>query len=104
MIRRPPRSTLFPYTTLFRSRKRIVDLRLIVVWIALGQLFHGLRIGLYARAMIDLLVVEIHDPERVEVVALALSLGADALSLCDRGSALGEVLCGRRRVGIPQQA
>jgi len=25
MIRRPPRSTLFPYTTLFRSRKRTVD-------------------------------------------------------------------------------
>src|SRR5256885_10992340 len=23
MIRRPPRSTLFPYTTLFRSRKRV---------------------------------------------------------------------------------
>src|SRR2546425_11895060 len=29
MIRRPPRSTLFPYTTLFRSRQRhqVVDLR-----------------------------------------------------------------------------
>src|SRR2546430_4553209 len=28
MIRRPPRSTLFPYTTLFRSRKlRLVELR-----------------------------------------------------------------------------
>src|SRR5437867_7270527 len=26
MIRRPPRSTLFPYTTLFRSRLREVDL------------------------------------------------------------------------------
>src|SRR6266542_3173480 len=26
MIRRPPRSTLFPYTTLFRSRRRL-DLR-----------------------------------------------------------------------------
>src|SRR2546430_9897156 len=26
MIRRPPRSTLFPYTTLFRSRLRSVDL------------------------------------------------------------------------------
>src|SRR5438876_6955275 len=26
MIRRPPRSTLFPYTTLFRSPVRIVDL------------------------------------------------------------------------------
>ena len=27
MIRRPPRSTLFPYTTLFRSRKLAVELR-----------------------------------------------------------------------------
>src|SRR2546427_8750102 len=26
MIRRPPRSTLFPYTTLFRSHRRAVDL------------------------------------------------------------------------------
>src|SRR2546430_13782103 len=26
MIRRPPRSTLFPYTTLFRSRQRCIDL------------------------------------------------------------------------------
>src|SRR3712207_7730925 len=25
MIRRPPRSTLFPYTTLFRSWRRLVD-------------------------------------------------------------------------------
>src|SRR3989475_12258611 len=25
MIRRPPRSTLFPYTTLFRSRRLILD-------------------------------------------------------------------------------
>src|SRR5258708_15989496 len=27
MIRRPPRSTLFPYTTLFRSRESAVDAR-----------------------------------------------------------------------------
>src|SRR2546430_5476133 len=27
MIRRPPRSTLFPYTTLFRSRRRFEQLR-----------------------------------------------------------------------------
>ena len=26
MIRRPPRSTLFPYTTLFRSLKELIDL------------------------------------------------------------------------------
>src|SRR3712207_7960940 len=25
MIRRPPRSTLFPYTTLFRSRRLVLD-------------------------------------------------------------------------------
>src|SRR2546422_7780469 len=25
MIRRPPRSTLFPYTTLFRSRQKIIE-------------------------------------------------------------------------------
>src|SRR3712207_8172320 len=28
MIRRPPRSTLFPYTTLFRSQERVVDGRI----------------------------------------------------------------------------
>src|SRR5687767_15717846 len=28
MIRRPPRSTLFPYTTLFRSGGRVAELRL----------------------------------------------------------------------------
>src|SRR5437588_9779556 len=28
MIRRPPRSTLFPYTTLFRSRFRVANRRL----------------------------------------------------------------------------
>src|SRR2546425_8859769 len=27
MIRRPPRSTLFPYTTLFRSRRLLADIR-----------------------------------------------------------------------------
>src|SRR5256885_5798395 len=27
MIRRPPRSTLFPYTTLFRSEQRVAPLR-----------------------------------------------------------------------------
>src|SRR5256886_3118525 len=30
MIRRPPRSTLFPYTTLFRSERRRLDDRLLI--------------------------------------------------------------------------
>ena len=29
MIRRPPRSTLFPYTTLFRSDRRLADIKLL---------------------------------------------------------------------------
>src|SRR5437868_13287973 len=38
MIRRPPTSTLFPYTTLFRSRRlRLRDARLAEVRIALGH-------------------------------------------------------------------
>src|SRR2546425_2870382 len=36
MIRRPPRSTLFPYTTLFRSVRFSGDLAIYYVLIALG--------------------------------------------------------------------
>src|SRR5256885_3991865 len=32
MIRRPPRSTLFPYTTLFRSHVEAGKLRLLATW------------------------------------------------------------------------
>src|SRR3989442_11716140 len=42
MIRRPPRSTLFPYTTLFRSVNRVGDfgfgLGVMWLWTALGTL------------------------------------------------------------------
>src|SRR2546422_7187805 len=42
MIRRPPRSTLFPYTTLFRSRNRVllaqhVELRRAPLIVSLGD-------------------------------------------------------------------
>src|SRR2546421_7798587 len=36
MIRRPPRSTLFPYTTLFRSRKP-VNSRAVVPWLSVTR-------------------------------------------------------------------
>src|SRR2546430_4167462 len=36
MIRRPPRSTLFPYTTLFRSREH-ASLEAVWVWASLGR-------------------------------------------------------------------
>src|SRR3712207_7831429 len=42
MIRRPPRSTLFPYTTLFRSSLRpLVRARLLLALLALEVLFFG---------------------------------------------------------------
>src|SRR5256712_4275082 len=37
MIRRPPRSTLFPYTTLFRSHVRVVARRRGVLHVARGD-------------------------------------------------------------------
>src|SRR5260364_459499 len=44
MIRRPPRSTLFPYTTLFRSLRSIPCTRFVtgVTWDD-GELWHGTR-------------------------------------------------------------
>src|SRR3712207_8131209 len=53
MIRRPPRSTLFPYTTLFRSRLLVHDLpdagdqlvgRLLRREVAVGDLMDGLAL------------------------------------------------------------
>src|SRR2546422_5296827 len=44
MIRRPPRSTLFPYTTLFRSRLPVGEAELIDVWRQVGlRLRHPVR-------------------------------------------------------------
>src|SRR3712207_7467830 len=48
MIRRPPRSTLFPYTTLFRSNGRLIfDVAFFVV--LLSTIFQGLTIEPVAR-------------------------------------------------------
>ncbi len=81
-----------------------MDLRFVVFRIARGELFHGLGVGQQARAVIDLVVVGVHDAEGREVVALALGLGADARSFHQRGRTLGQVLRCRHGMGIPQQA
>src|SRR2546422_5941918 len=50
MIRRPPRSTLFPYTTLFRSRAADRDRPPIPMLLAMGAVHqHLLRKGLRTR-------------------------------------------------------
>src|SRR3712207_8087205 len=47
MIRRPPRSTLFPYTTLFRSRGNVEGAENVLVRVhsecLTGDVFHSLR-------------------------------------------------------------
>src|SRR3712207_7455551 len=43
MIRRPPRSTLFPYTTLFRSHDVFVSSAWACGYLALSLLFTGIR-------------------------------------------------------------
>src|SRR6266404_8416084 len=46
MIRRPPRSTLFPYTTLFRSPHLVAALDALLVCELLRDLDEGLRLQL----------------------------------------------------------
>src|SRR5438105_7084173 len=41
MIRHPPRSTLFPYTTLFRSRRDMVDVVRLLIDLGVLRRIHG---------------------------------------------------------------
>src|SRR3712207_7622123 len=58
MIRRPPRSTLFPYTTLFRSHRRVV--------VGVAHHDHGLDRGHVVEELVDL---------RLDLGGLALAAG-----------------------------
>src|SRR3712207_8256225 len=55
MRRRPPRSTLFPYTTLFRSRGSGLDLGVEVLGAAALLLLRDLAVGVVRRALGTLL-------------------------------------------------
>src|SRR3712207_8484642 len=76
MIRRPPRSTLFPYTTLFRSLRQAV----------------GLLRSVYGAAVLDRLVasspvvrIQLPRHERQRVVPLSVEqVAALALAMPDR--------------------
>src|SRR5258707_10060181 len=66
MIRRPPRSTLFPYTTLFRSQKRLETEAKLSERIAALQEELGLKTAQHART-----TAELHDliRERDETIS-----------------------------------
>src|SRR3989442_6125677 len=74
MIRRPPRSTLFPYTTLFRSVNRVGDfgfgLGVMWLWTALGTLDY---VAVFRDA-------ETLSPATATGIALLLFMGADRKS------------------------
>src|SRR3712207_9206145 len=74
MIRRPPRSTLFPYTTLFRSFAALSDHRVYTdLWEAPGEVLH-VRLAHEA----DVVVIA---PATANVVAkLAFGISDDLLS------------------------
>src|SRR5438132_5915914 len=50
MVQRPPRSTLFPYTTLFRSRRRICPTVLVPDFVGAGGRADGNRAETRGRA------------------------------------------------------
>src|SRR2546426_8781986 len=64
MIRRPPRSTLFPYTTLFRSPELLARLTTLAQELA-GAFRPATVIELVARALAELL-----KPDRLSVILL----------------------------------
>src|SRR3712207_2157944 len=70
MIRRPPRSTLFPYTTLFRSLRRAVESDLNALFLLLGGV--SLFVGALGIANVTLVSVL----ERVGEIGLRRALGA----------------------------
>src|SRR3712207_9254069 len=78
MIRRPPRSTLFPYTTLFRSRPDLQDQAVVVGLLTdarvLGRVTHARHRRVHAvdRDQTDLLLLVVADVVGGGHVAAAL--------------------------------
>ena len=86
------------------KRDSVKNLRFVVVGIARRQWLHGLEVGLDARAMGKLVVIGVHDGKGVDVIALALRLGADRLALLDRREAERKAGSRRRRMRVVEQA
>jgi len=101
MIRRPPRSTLFPYTTLFRSRDCIVDkdkTHLVPGAIAAGTSQYGMQtfdqsiFGLFEQGLVtyeEALRWASNKDEfklRVQGVSTTADLSRDSMSAAARGA------------------
>src|SRR5437588_9752326 len=63
MIRRPPRSTLFPYTTLFRSKQAVAPSALIGICKPSANVLSTKYLGMFAPPLIDFGRSEEHTSE-----------------------------------------
>src|SRR3989441_12942518 len=106
MIRRPPRSTLFPYTTLFRSQivlglqtivSRQVDLTAAPAIVTVGVINAGVRYNIIPDSVVmsgtirtfDAAVRrDVHDRVRRTAESIAQSAGASAVVAIDTGAAV----------------
>src|SRR3712207_7191900 len=63
MIRRPPRSTLFPYTTLFRSESLalLLEWRMQLESVQAGSLAEGRRVLSAAKGTADFAIIDLED-------------------------------------------
>src|SRR5256886_17154565 len=108
MIRRPPRSTLFPYTTLFRSGQLDVSLRGFQVSPVIGLpqgvtvYVDGVRANEPDAHEVNFDLLPLEDVERVEVVyGPSVLLGRNALGaavnlVTRRGAKIGRASCRER--------
>jgi hypothetical protein len=85
------------------ERDRVSNLRLVVLWILRGDLL--LRVAERADAldMAELVIVGIHEHQRVDVLAFALALGAHHLGFLNRGEARREIGPRNRIMRIVEQ-
>ena len=86
------------------ERDRVRDLRLVVVRLARRDLPFRLKIPLHARAVIDLVIIDVHCGGRIDVIPLALRLGTERLAFFHSFETERKALRRRRRVRIVQIA
>jgi hypothetical protein len=86
------------------ERDRMADLGFVVVGIALRQRLHRFQVGLHALAEWNSIVILVHGEQGIDVVTLALRLGAERATLFQCSEPRREILRRRLNVRIVEKA